>query len=241
MEDPICYDDVLNWYPASRTLTRQQYTFNNSLKCHHVVNLAQVLGNRFRGPNLTPDERQRIIAKRQCECTIPELVEEFSRSESTIKYTIRTYTKATATQMKSQSKRPPILSTRTKKLIYRKARSTPKVNYAELAEVAQIYAPDDTPSKPPSKSALHRALKKAALINHRCKAPPKLTHARAGKRVRFSRKYQHHNWLQRSVKFPNECSVQNGAGHTQKWCFQYPDGKWDHKIVVEILIDGQPA
>ena len=62
--------------------------------------LAEILGNRRRGPNLTLDERQRIIAKRQCGCTIPELAKEFSRSESAIKYTIREYSNATTTQEK---------------------------------------------------------------------------------------------------------------------------------------------
>jgi hypothetical protein len=98
--------------------------------------LAEISGNRRRGPNLTPDERQRIIAKRQCRCTILELAKEFSRSESAIKYTIREYSHATTTQEKPRPGRNPILSARTKKLIYQKARSTLKVNYAELAKVA---------------------------------------------------------------------------------------------------------
>ena len=123
----------------------------------------EIAGNRRRGPNLTPDERQRIIAKRQCGCTIPELVKEFGRSESAIKYTIRTYTKATTTQEKPRPGRPPVLSARAKKLIYRKARSAPKVDYSELAKAAQVYAPDGTPSQPPSKSTLYRALKKNRL------------------------------------------------------------------------------
>jgi transposase len=96
----------------------------------------EVAGNKPRGRNLTPDQRQRIIAKRQCGCTIKELVEEFGRSASAIKYTIREYSNATTTQEKPRSGRHPILSARTKKLIYRKARSTPKINYAELAKVA---------------------------------------------------------------------------------------------------------
>ena len=142
---------------------------------------AETSGNRRRRPHLTPDQRQRIIAKRQCGCTIPELAEEFDRSESTIKYTISTYANATTTQEKPRSGRPPILSTRTKKLLYRKARAEPKIEYSELAKAAQVYAPDGTTSKPPSKSTLYRVLKQRGLTNRRCKKRPKLTPARAKK------------------------------------------------------------
>jgi hypothetical protein len=62
--------------------------------------LAEISNNRRQGPNLTPDQRQRIIAKRQCGCTILELIKEFSRSKSAIKYTIRTYDLAITTQEK---------------------------------------------------------------------------------------------------------------------------------------------
>ena len=61
---------------------------------------AEILGNRRRGPNLTLDQRQQIIAKRQCRCTVLELAKEFSRSERAIKYTIRTYANRTTTQEK---------------------------------------------------------------------------------------------------------------------------------------------
>jgi transposase len=151
--------------------------------------LAEISENRRQGPNLTPDQRQRIIAKRQCGCTIAELVKEFGRSESAIKYTIRTYDPAITTQEKPRFRRPHMLSARTKKIIYRKARSTLKISYAELAEAAQVYSPNSTPLRPPSRRTLYRVLKQRGLTNHPCKERPKLTSARATRRVRFSRKY----------------------------------------------------
>jgi len=196
--------------------------------------LAESSGNRRRGPNLTPDERLRIIAKRECGCAIKELAEEFGRSKRAIKYTIRTYANAATTQERPRSGRVPILSARTKKLIYRKARSTPKIDYAELAKVAQVYSPNGTLSKPPSKSTLYRALKQCGITNHPCKVRPKLTHARAVRRVRFSRKYRNYNWLRQPIKFSDECSIQKGAGHTQEWCFRYDDEKWDQRMITEI-------
>ena len=98
--------------------------------------LAESSGNRRRRPNLTLDQRQRIIAKRECGCTIQELAEEFDRTENAIRYTIRTYANTTTTQERPRSGRPPILLARTKKLIYRKARAEPKATYVELAETA---------------------------------------------------------------------------------------------------------
>jgi transposase len=46
-----------------------------------------------RGPNISPAARYKIIAKREEGVTVRELTAEFGRSESVIKYTIRTYTK----------------------------------------------------------------------------------------------------------------------------------------------------
>jgi hypothetical protein len=53
----------------------------------------EVDGNARRGPNTSPTGRQRIIAKREAGVTVRERAAEFGRSESTIKYTIHTYTK----------------------------------------------------------------------------------------------------------------------------------------------------
>jgi hypothetical protein len=51
----------------------------------------EIAGNARRGPNISHAERQMIIAKRECGVTVRELAAEFKRSESAIKYTIRTY------------------------------------------------------------------------------------------------------------------------------------------------------
>jgi hypothetical protein len=60
--------------------------------------LAETLGNRRRRPNITLDQRQRIIAKRECRCTVRELAEEFNRTKNAIRYTIKTYANTTTTQ-----------------------------------------------------------------------------------------------------------------------------------------------
>lgn len=51
----------------------------------------EVDGNARRGPNISPADRLRIIAKREVGISVRELAAQFGRSESAIKYTIRTY------------------------------------------------------------------------------------------------------------------------------------------------------
>ena len=97
-------------------------------------------GNARRGPNINPDDRAKIIAKRECGISVRELAEEFGRSESAIKYTISTYANAATTQEKPRSGRPPMLSLHQKKVIYQKARAAPKIKYSELAAAAVLVA-----------------------------------------------------------------------------------------------------
>jgi transposase-like protein len=58
----------------------------------------EVDGNARRRPNISPEDRLRIIIKRELSVTVKELAAEFGRSEGAIKYTIRTYAKHSTTQ-----------------------------------------------------------------------------------------------------------------------------------------------
>jgi transposase len=151
----------------------------------------EIAGNARRGPSISPDERQRIIAKRECGVTVRELAAEFKRSESAIKYTIRTYAKTGTTQEQPRSGWPPILSLHQKKTIYRKARAAPKIEYSELAKVAVLVNPNGTTSKPPCHRTLYRVLKGAGLTNSPCRKRPKLNRGHAAKRLQFCRQYRH--------------------------------------------------
>jgi transposase len=182
----------------------------------------EIAGNAHRGPNISPAERQMIIAKRECGVTVRELAAEFKRSESAIKYTIQTYAKIGTTQEQPRSSRPPILSLHQKKIIYQKARAAPKIEYSELAKVAVLVNPNRTTSKPPYHRTLYQVLKGAGLTNSSCKKRPKLNQGHAAKRLQFCRQYRHFQWHQRTVKFSDKCSVQKGAGANQEWCFQFP-------------------
>jgi transposase len=143
-----------------------------------------------RGPNISPNERQRIIAKRGTGIPVRELAAEFGRSESAIKYTIRTYTKAATTEERPRSGRPPILSRHQKKIIYRKARATPKIEYSELAEASVVVQADRTTLKPPSRSTLYRVLRRRNLSKFRYKKRPKLTRGHALARLAFCKRWR---------------------------------------------------
>ena len=149
---------------------------------------AEISGNTRRDRNLLPEERQQIIGLRARGVPVKELMEEFGCSKSAIKYTTRTYT-STSTHDKPRSGRPYMLSRHQQKLVFRKLRATPKISYSELAEAAQVISPGGTPSKPPSRNTLARAIKRQGITHARCKERPKLTPTRAKQRVMFSRKY----------------------------------------------------
>jgi hypothetical protein len=200
----------------------------------------EIAGNARRGPNISPAERQMIIAKRECGVMVRELAAEFKRSESAIKYTIRTYAKIGTTQEQPRSGRPPILSPHQKKIIYRKTRAAPKIEYSELAKVAVLVNPDGTTSKPPCHRTLYRVLKGASLTNSPCKKRPQLNRGHAAKRLQFCRQYRHFQWHQRTVKFSDECSVQKGAGANQEWCFRFPWEKWKPEMITAVGTGRKP-
>jgi transposase len=150
----------------------------------------EVAGNARRGPHISPTDRDRIVAKRECGVTVQELAAEFGRSESAIKYTIRTYTRTGTTQEQPRSGRPPMLSLHQKKVIYRKACAAPKIEYSELAKHGVFVKPDGTTLKPPSRTTLYRILKGRGLTNYPCKKRPKLNRRHAAKRLQFCKQYR---------------------------------------------------
>jgi transposase len=177
--------------------------------------------NVSRGPNISPAAHQAIIAKREYGASIKELAAEFGWSESTIKYTIRTYS-LTTTQGKPRIGCLHILSLHQKKIIYCKARAVPKIEYSELAKVGTFVNADGTSLKPPSHSTLYQALKRHGLSNFCCKVRPRLSSVHARKQREFCKTYRNFPWSCRTLKFSNECSVQKGSGHNQEWCFRFP-------------------
>jgi transposase len=197
--------------------------------------------NARRGPNLTSAQRLIIIAKAGAGATVRELVEEFGRSANCIRTTIRLAKTRDTTQEAPRSGRPSILSRHQKKIIYRKARAAPKIEYSQLAEVGVFANPDGSFTKPPSRSTLYRALKRRGLTNFRCKKRPKLTRGHALRRLKFCRQYRNFPWARRTLKFSDECSVEKGSGHNQEWCFRFPWEKWKPEMISALPTSRKPA
>jgi transposase len=127
-----------------------------------------------RGPNLSEGERDRIMEMLAGGCTVVEVAKAYSRSERCIRDLRTKYHQTGTTADKPRSGRPPIISLHQKKIIYRKARAAPKIEYSELAKEGVFVNPDGTPLKPPSRSTLYRILKERGLANSPCKKRPKL-------------------------------------------------------------------
>jgi transposase len=106
---------------------------------------------------------------------LKEIATRFGRTPQGISQLIRKHNSTGTMQDNPRSGRPPILSLHQKKIIYRKARAQPKIEYLELAKAGVFIHQDGTPSKPHSYSTLYWVLKSKLLTKHRCKKQPKLT------------------------------------------------------------------
>jgi transposase len=197
--------------------------------------------NARRGPNISPAQRLQIITKRECGATLNELVAEFGRSMSAIRYTLRTYANTTNPIDKPRSGRPPVLSRHQKKILYRAVRATPKIEYSELVKAVQLMNPDGTLSKPPSHDTLYRELKRQCLTNLRAKKRPKLTRGHALARLRFCRAWRHFPWSRRTVKFSDECTIEKGTGQNQEWVFRFLWETWNLNMIQTYGTGKRPS
>jgi transposase len=115
--------------------------------------------NVRRGPNLSREERDRIMGMLAGGCTVAEVAKAYGRSDRCIRDLRTKYHQTGTTADKPRSGRPPVLSLHQKKIICRKARAAPKIEYSELAKDGVFVNQDGTSLKPPSRSTLYRVLK----------------------------------------------------------------------------------
>jgi transposase len=145
--------------------------------------------NVHRRRNIGPATRDRCIGMLQGRMTVQEVAAAIQRSERAI---LRLkYRQTGSVQDKPRSGRPPILSKQLKKIIYRKLRAAPKIEYSQLAKEAIFVNAEGTPSKPPSRSTLYWALTRRGLTNYKAKKRSKFTCAHALLRLKFAHKYRH--------------------------------------------------
>jgi transposase len=197
--------------------------------------------NVRRGPNLTIAQRNQIIGMLHSGATVAEAANAYGRTERCIRNLKKKHNITGTTQDRPRSGRPPMLSLHQKKIIYRKARTAPKIEYSALAEVAVLMNPEGTPSKAPSRTTLWRLLKRKGLTNCRCKKRPKLNAKHAQERMKFQKRWRRFPWGRRTVKFSDECSIQKGSGSNNEWCFRFPWEKWKKEMLTECSTSRKPA
>jgi transposase len=117
-------------------------------------------------PTSRSQERDNIIEMLYSGMGVVEVAKHYGRTERCIQNLRTQYSQTGTTKDKPRSGRPPILSLYQKKIIYRKARAAPKLEYSELAKVGTVVNADGTPSKPPSHATLYRTLKIQGLSNY---------------------------------------------------------------------------
>jgi transposase len=178
--------------------------------------------NVRRQRNISPGLRGRVIGMLQAGATVKEAAASIGRSERAVRDIRTKYYQTGSVTDKPRSGRPPVLSKQQKKIIYRKARATPKIEYSELIKEGVFVNPDGPYSKLPSRSTLYRELKRHGLTNHKAKKRPKFNCGHAALRLKFAREYRNFRWGCHTLKFSDECSVEKGSGANQECCFRFP-------------------
>jgi transposase len=92
-------------------------------------------------------QREQIIGMLCGGYTIAEVANAYGRTNQAICNLRKKYTQTGSVQDKSCSGRPPMLSTQQKKILYRKARSKPKIEYSELCKDGIFVDTEGTPTK----------------------------------------------------------------------------------------------
>jgi transposase len=157
--------------------------------------------NVRRTRNTSPATRDQAIGMLKGGMTVPEVARAIHRSERGVRHLRLKYHQTGTIQDKPRSGRPPVLSKQQKKIIYRKVRSTPKIEYSALQQEAIFVNAEGTLSKPPSHSTLYRELRRRGLTNHKAKKRLKFTRAHAALRLKFAREHRHFPWGRRTLKF----------------------------------------
>jgi transposase len=186
----------------------------------------EISGNRLSNRELSIDARNSIISKCEAGASTRELAAEFGVTSQTIRNTLRRYSKTGSNASRPRSGRPPILSTRESRTLYRHARKAPKITYNSLIKKAHL-------QKDYSHSTAYRALRNQSLTNFRAPRQPMITASNAQKRLRFCREYTDFNWRRVTFRFSDECSVEKDSGQNTEWVFRFADEKWKPRMITE--------
>jgi len=181
--------------------------------------LAPISANKGPRKELTPFERGQIQAWFVAGLSQTDIAKALKRPRQTIHDALKNSCQNPEGESLPRSGRPPILSSRDRRLLVREVRKHPKSTYKELKKATGLNHSDHT---------LRRVLKAAGITHWIAKKRPKLTPKNAAIRLEWGRKHQHWTVEQWSkVRFSDECSVELGAEKGIQWVFGYAGEQWD--------------
>ena len=184
----------------------------------------EISNNIRRRPNLTPEQRGKIIGAREAGSTYAEITARYGVSKSIISYTINQAQNRNNGKSKLRSGRPCKLNTRTIRRIKHFINVFPRATYTEVKAGTGVTCSNKT---------IYRVLRHYGIIKWRAKKRPFLKPVHARARLLFARRYGHHDaaWW-RKVIFSDECSVERGKGKRQPWVFRTPQTKYRPECVI---------
>ena len=208
------------------------------LTTHNSINMrafgTEISANRRRKGELSIAARQSIISKAEAGASTTELAEEFSCISKCIRDTLKRYQQTGSNASRARSGRPPILSRREERALWRQARKNAKIQYRELIKETSL-------RRTISRSTAYRALKREGLTNFRAKRRPKIDQSTARERLQWARTYRDVNWRRLTLRFSDECSVEKAKGQNTEWVFRYPWEKWKPSMITEVYTSRSPA
>jgi transposase len=171
----------------------------------------EISGNRRPNGELSIATRSAIIARVESGQSKASVAREFEVSERVVYNTINRYKEHGKLESLPRSGRPPTLSRREKRLLFRTVRKSPRLTwYAVKSEIG----------RPISRRTLYNNLASINIRNWRAKKRPKLMKSHAKLRLKFSRDYRHFRWW--TTHFSDECSLERGSGRDRAWVFRFP-------------------
>ena len=138
----------------------------------------EIDGNVRRKRNIDAETRDKIVGMLLGGALQHEAATRFNTTQAAVSRIYKKWQQTGTTKDKKRPGRPPILTPRQKKIIYRKARASPKIEYKDLIEAATVIQVDGTPSRLLAVQPYTGILRHVALSNIGAKRDQSLTAGR---------------------------------------------------------------
>jgi transposase len=143
--------------------------------------------NVRRSLNLSSAQRNQIFVIVVGGVAAKDVAHAYCRTDHCIQKICQKYRQTGSTNDLPRSGQPTIISKQQRKNVYKKVCTASKMEYLQLAQEAIFVNAEGTPSKPPSRSTLYRALKRCGLTNYKAKRRPKFKRKHDLLRLKFAK------------------------------------------------------